>query len=233
MRIVTWNCNGALRKKWSAIESLGADIFVIQECENPINSLELSYRNWAKNALWTGQNQHKGLGVFVRSELTLSLDELSPSPFRHFLSCRVAGSPLLAVWAMGANGSRDGYIGQVWGVLQRHRNFLMDQKALLIGDLNSNAQWDKKRPKGNHTGVVLQLSEIGLRSLYHEHKKIAHGGEPDPTFYMQRKITRPYHIDYAFAGPAWRLQNIEIGAARDWLSLSDHMPLCFDICLQQ
>ena len=37
MRIVTWNCNGAFRKKYSRlkIDDKYPDILVIQECENP------------------------------------------------------------------------------------------------------------------------------------------------------------------------------------------------------
>ena len=39
MNIITWNCNGALRKKIEQVDSLGADILVVQECEDPAQSL--------------------------------------------------------------------------------------------------------------------------------------------------------------------------------------------------
>ena len=34
MRIITWNCNGALRKKFKGLLDYNADLLVIQECEN-------------------------------------------------------------------------------------------------------------------------------------------------------------------------------------------------------
>ena len=48
MKIVTWNCNGTLRKKFDKLDKLEADILVIQECENPSESTEI-YQNWAGN----------------------------------------------------------------------------------------------------------------------------------------------------------------------------------------
>jgi hypothetical protein len=48
MHILTWNCNGALRKKFDALNALKFDIAVIQECEDPERSTSASYKAWAK-----------------------------------------------------------------------------------------------------------------------------------------------------------------------------------------
>lgn len=80
-------------------------------------------------------------------------------------------------------------------------------------------------PRCNHSNVVATLAEMGLHSLYHRSRGIGHGGEPEATFYLHRKTTKPYHIDYVFAGPGWGLEHVGIGKAENWLEISDHMPI--------
>jgi len=69
--IVSWNCNGALRTKLHLLEAFRADVFVIQECEDPANAKSDAYRAWASNYLWVGTNKNRGLGVFAHSGIQL------------------------------------------------------------------------------------------------------------------------------------------------------------------
>lgn len=52
MRILTWNCNGALRTKLDRLDEFSADILVIQECEDPEQSTSDAYRKWAGDHAW-------------------------------------------------------------------------------------------------------------------------------------------------------------------------------------
>jgi exonuclease III len=225
MKIVSWNCNGALRKKWHALVALDADVFIIQECEDPARSNDAKYLEWSGNYLWTGTSKSKGIGVFVRAHIHLEIVKLDLAPLELFLPCRLNGAPLLATWTKSANSPTFGYIGQLWKFLQTYKIFLDDQRALVIGDLNSNVEWDKWDRWWNHSDVVRELGDLGLKSAYHDFLGINQGNEPDPTFYLHRKMNKPYHIDYAFMGGAWNVDSLHVLKVADWIELSDHMPL--------
>ena len=68
MKIVSWNCNGAFRKKFSILNELNADIYIVQECEDPNKTDAASYKQLANNHIWIGHG-HKGLGIFARDTI--------------------------------------------------------------------------------------------------------------------------------------------------------------------
>ena len=60
LKIVSWNCNGKFREKFTEIIEEDADIYVIQECEDPSQSSEEEYREFAgENYIWTGHLHYK------------------------------------------------------------------------------------------------------------------------------------------------------------------------------
>jgi len=234
MKITTWNCNGALRKKFGALEKLQSDIYVIQECENPVLTKNLKYQEWSNNHLWIGDNKNKGIGIFARAEIDLVQLDWSNTykdhTVKYFLPCRVNDQfNLINVWAHRNNSPNFGYIGQLWKYLQTNRDKF--NNLILTGDLNSNTIWDQWDRWWNHSDIVRELSELGIQSLYHQFFDEEQGQESQPTFYLQRKLEKPYHIDYAFASEpiAERLVKIEIGSVSEWLEISDHLPLTFEL----
>lgn len=231
MRIVSWNCNGALRNKLHRLQSLNADLCIIQECEDPIRSSSAAYQSWAQNHLWVGTNKNRGLGVFAKPEVQLEAIPLASEPLELFLPCKINGSiNLLAAWTREANSPTFRYIGQLWKFLQKHEHFLNAEYSALIGDLNSNACWDVWDRWWNHSDVVRQLAETGLSSLYHFSTSERQGSESKPTFYMHRKLEKPYHIDYAFLSTKLlKGATCEVGDPASWLEDSDHMPLVIGI----
>ncbi len=230
MKIVSWNCNGALRKKYEAVDQLEADLLIVQECEDPKQSTD-AYRSWAGNYLWHGDNKNKGIGVFARTELTLRHLDWNDDGFQSFLPCMVDDEfTLLAVWTKYANSPNFGYIGQLWKYMQLHKQRIEGKCFLLCGDLNSNKCWDEWDRWWNHTDVVRELDEIGVRSVYHNYFREEQGGETRPTLFHRRDASKPYHVDYMFASAdLYDECRLDVGEMEDWLELSDHMPLTLTI----
>lgn len=228
MRVVSWNCNGALRKKLNPLSSFDADIYVIQECENPAQTNSNEYKNWCTNYLWIGDNKNKGLGIFAKQDIVLTPITLDSELLKYFIPCKVNDKfVLLAVWAMGAETFS--YIGQIWKYLQLHKDNFKEQDAIIVGDFNSNAIWDKPKRYWNHSNVIEELRDLEIESLYHMHTGEAQGKETLSTFYLYRKLERPYHIDYAFiAKNLLQVATFTIGK-HEWLEFSDHLPLIIDL----
>ena len=231
MRVVSWNCHGAFRKKWQLMDACKADICIIQECENPAEVKDDAYREWSRNHLWVGTSRHRGLAVIAAPDIELTPVSLPIQRLELFLPCRInQDTHMLAVWTKQADSPTFKYIGQLWKWLQAHADFLRTDKSLLIGDLNSNAQWDVWDRWWNHSDVVEQLSQLGLSSLYHQVFQERQGHESLATFYMNRKLARGYHIDYAFlSSDLLPRSTLELGLPADWLPHSDHMPLIVDM----
>ena len=244
MKIVTWNCNGALRKKRAELDALDADVLIIQECEDPSESTS-DYREWAGGYLWNGISKNKGIGVFPRKNHSVTsagwhgtyqilglgaknaatgwrTDELET--FLPFVLNNEYS--ILSVWTKGSDAKVFSYIGQFWKYLKIHKAELAHPKTLILGDFNSNAIWDQPDRWWNHSDVISELEEIGIYSLFHATRGEKQGSETSPTLFLQRDIRKPYHVDYAFASSDLlpRCQ-IHLGVSDNWLHISDHMPL--------
>ena len=233
MKIVTWNCNGAFRKKYSSLYQFDADILVIQECENPLESTNNEYIKWASNYLWIGEKKSKGIGVFAKQNIDLKLLDFSPFYENHevklFLPFSANKQQFLAVWTKKNNSPNFGYIGQLWKYLQINKSLLKD--TIILGDFNSNTIWDQRDRWWNHSDVVNILSSLNLVSLYHFINQEEQGNESLKTFYLYRKKEKGYHIDFVFLPEIYlnKVTNFEVGTYDKWIEFSDHTPLFFSI----
>ncbi len=227
LKIVTWNCNGKFREKYKEIAQLNADIYIIQECENPALTNNDKYKTWAHNHIWVGANKNKGLGVFLREDLKMKPLEWDSAGLKYFIRfCIDKEIVIIAAWCHHADSPTFGYIGQLWKYLQLHKDKI--KKGIIAGDLNSNAIWDKWDRWWNHSDVVRELADGGICSIYHHQTNTEHGKEDIPTFFLQKNAQKPYHIDYIFASEILipdRSSNMEIGKREDWIKWSDHMPI--------
>lgn len=227
MRIVTWNCNGALRRKGHLLDELDADVLVIQECENPAE-FGTEFRTWAGDFQWVGDLRFKGLGIFARRGHALERIKWAGDEFRLFLPVRIDGVvDIIGVWTQATKPASSGYIGQFWRYLEVNRDHVTAQ-TVFCGDFNSNRIWDKTRQIGNHSHCVKALESEEIVSLYHHVAGEEQGAETAPTFFLYRKPERPYHIDFIFAHRAVVDHpecTFQLGSYDKWLETSDHLPL--------
>lgn len=234
MKVVTWNCGGAFRKKCEAVErAFSPDLLIVQECEDPSWSSH-AYQEWCGRYLWHGDNKNKGIGIFDRTGVGIEHLEWPSDGLESFLPCRIGnGVTLLAVWTKYANSPNFRYIGQLWKYLQLNRELLAESTpAIVVGDFNSNTCWDEWDRWWNHSDVVRELSELGIDSFYHRHFDEPQGEESQPTLFHRRKRDKPYHVDYVFGSKGLLASNpsaVMVGGVDDWLEYSDHMPLAVQV----
>ena len=231
MKIITWNCQGAFRKKAEFILAYQPDILVVPECEHPD---KLKFKSGIKtpaDQVWFGSNPHKGLGVFSYSDYRFKLLDGHNTAIRNVLPIAVCGGPvdfiLFAVWAYNPADPDGTYTTQVWKAIHHYDELLQDNPVILTGDFNSNVIWDKPKRKDNHSAVVDRLARKGILSTYHHFERQIQGKEEQPTFFLQRNKSKPYHLDYCFASSDLmeKLASVEIGSFETWTEHSDHSPV--------
>lgn len=222
MRIVSWNCNGKFREKLREISETEADIFIIQECENPENYTDTEYGEFARNCIWTGNDKNKGLGIFAHKNTKIENNNWNTSGLRSFISVKVNNDfDLIGVWACKP------YIEEYYAYQHMHIDKFND-KTILFGDFNSNKIFDKKHGTKNHTNAVKELERRKLISAYHYVYNENQGEEKQPTFYMYRHSDKSFHIDHCFIKKE-RIKGYRILCSEDWLKCSDHIPIILEI----
>ena len=234
MKIVTWNCNGALRNKFENLSQLDADIFIIQECENPetIPRQKTSYHKFAQNTLWCGSNKNKGLGVFATNHFILEKQELNYNwrgrSLQWFLPFRLNKQNILAVWNHHAKAKAFAYIGQFWLFMQNNKDYF--NNLIIAGDFNSNVIWDHWDRWWNHADCVNELKAKNIESVYHSINNVEQGSEKQNTFFLQKNKSKGYHIDYFFAerNIINKTKKFEILDFNNWKTISDHVPVIWE-----
>ena len=247
MRIVAWNCAGALHCKIDALMALRPDLAVISEAAEPERLVAKAPALDKASLEWVGQNPNKGLLLAGFGTTVLEFDHDRHDDRLHWIApVAVSGLPgldqpvhLLGVWSQNASEgkTRKGDPGYLLQALGRYHGFLRSAPAVVAGDFNNNVRWDKSGWKMNHANEIHALANLGLVSAYHVSRGVEAGNEPEPTLYWLRQAADPYHIDYVFIPEEWskRSFDLTVGRYEDWVNtrLSDHVPLVLEITPSQ
>lgn len=224
MKLLSWNCNQAFRHKMNRVLPYNADIMVVQESEKQVQIPE-PYRN----VLWVGDSVHKGISVFVKPHITV--ENLDPMPeYKWIVPLRLTSDSvelfLFAVWTKLHKDKERSYIGQLYHALMKHEHLLRHDKCIIVGDWNSSKRFDRER-QNNHSKVDAFLQSYQIRSAYHSFYGEAQGEETRPTYFLRKELERPFHIDYCYMSTSLitQLDDVSVGAAREWIDVSDHCPI--------
>jgi exonuclease III len=229
MKLTTWNCARGFAKKQKVIFSNdGPDIAVIQECSKKSTETVLPD---GYSALWVGDNLNIGMGVFYKTDLwSVRRLEDTTHGIQWVVPFEVRGPEnftLIAVWACEVKGSKhESYVGQLKRALESYSKWFGNRPVVVAGDFNSNAIWDKERPKWNHSTMVSALGGHGLSSAYHAATKEEQGREKTPTFHLHKNHEKPFHLDYIFVPDDWQ-KDRQMTMSIDYQlpPLSDHRPV--------
>jgi exodeoxyribonuclease III len=233
VKLITWNCQGAFRKKFPLIAEIKPDLAVIQECEHP-ERIPWKKGQPPTTALWFGEKPSKGLGIFSWTGLTIEAVEDYDHTIRYCIPLRITAPyqfNLIAVWAMDHKMSSHSYSGQVYQAIGAYRDFILAADTVFMGDYNSSAATTPKSRLGNHPTLAMNLHDLWLVSAYHQFYFERQGQEKRWTYFQGRKINRRSHIDYAYIPSRWtrRLSNVQVGEPGQWLEHSDHCPVIVEI----
>ena len=229
MRLLTWNCQGAFRKKYPLIAGQAPDLAVIQECEQ-LERIPWKQGNPPLTALWFGDKPNRGLGIFSWSGLEFEALPDYDTSIRYCVPIRVTAPyqfNLVAIWAMDHKDGKLSYSAQIYQAIAAYREFILGGDTVVMGDFNSSRRSTPRSRLGNHTTLTTTLADLGMISAYHYRYMETQGKEKRGTFFKARKLAKPSHIDYAYIPTRWlrRLKAVEVGAPADWLVSSDHCPL--------
>jgi exonuclease III len=226
MKIMTWNCNLNLAKKYQHIESFDADILIIQECEK----LKENYFSGRK-FFWTGRIENKGLGVLIKTD-SASIDPSVDHNLINFLPIQSDDLRILGVWAYNHRAIKFGteVSGNTIDAIRYYRDWLVkgSNKCIFGGDLNNSIIWDKRNNDNNFQNINSSLNDLGFESAYHLLSGEKFGHESEATFYHTKKESKKYHIDYLYT-KSLDVKSVNVGKYQDWIKLSDHCPMVIEV----
>lgn len=230
MKIITWNCNMAFRKKAEFILKEQPDILIVPECENQERLIFGNITRKPNDIFWYGKNPNKGIGIFSYGDFKIKLLDIHNPDFKYVLPLSIYDEKInltvFAIWSQKPE-KHDCYTEQVWNAVHFYSNLLDNNNVILIGDFNSNSVWDKPNRVYNHSNLVDYLKRKNIFSTYHHFHNQFQGHEKDHTLFMHRNIDKPYHIDYCFASLNLikRLKDVKVGSYERWSKYSDHKPV--------
>ncbi len=230
MKIITWNCAGKFREDYQKALDLAPDILIVQECEDIEKLGLLAWEKYPSSYFQVGDGK-KNVALFTFGKLKAKLLDCHNEDFKYVIPFELSEGDknftLFAVWTKKT--AERNYVKQAYDALlfykENHPKLL--DNCILAGDFNSNNVFNVKYPKLNHANLLAEFDSLKITSCYHKFFNEIDGQESTPSFYLQRNIAKPFHLDYCFASENFtsKLKSVKFGKADDYITHSDHLPL--------
>ena len=124
MKLLTWNCQGAFRKKYELIADLAPDLAVIQECE-ALDKLPWKQGRPPSSACWFGESTSKGVGVFSWSDLEFA-------PLADYLAVNVSSPNTPGLRSLQSRQALEGILAPVQAARMAAQTTLKRRVPVLV-----------------------------------------------------------------------------------------------------
>ena len=143
MKVVTWNCNLNLVKKFELIEQYKPDIAIIQECEKLDKSYFPNSEYW-----WIGKDEKKGLGIIIFNKSAKISNSYNESLI-YFLPLQTDEVKILGTWAYNHRAKQrfgDGFKGGVSDAINHYKDWLLQDDKIIFEEARKYLEIFKDYP---------------------------------------------------------------------------------------
>ena len=229
MKLVTWNCKGALARKHVALCSLRPDVAVLPEAGKVTALPNVVGSSAVRSMEWVGDNPRKGLAVVSYGDYRLKVHDSYDPSLRWILPLTVDGPMsfvLFAVWTVPHRETRY-YVQCLFEAIEKYRSLLKLPYVVWAGDFNNNVAFDHRDDELSFANWLAKARVLGFESLYHLQNRCEHGAESHNTFFLHHNARKGHHLDFIFAKPALYSTGavVSVENPRQWLEKSDHVPV--------
>ena len=222
MKILTYNIHLSTQEKVDIILGNDADVYVLPELACPSQViLPDGYK-----MEWTGDIQHKGLGVIWKSNLKAEVPTWYNPEHQYFLPVIIEGKLIVAAWPTTTEQNKPKKYPQIaMEAFQEYTCHFQEYPTIITGDMNCYKGQSGENKLYSIQAIFDYLGGMGFFSAYHEKTGELLGEETIHTYYHQFKESKPFFIDYTFSNIPLKSYKID-----EWDSqLSDHVPQMIEI----
>lgn len=198
MKIISHNILSSEQPKIDALLEDDADIWVVPEMASP--ALITVPDGYAMDWFGSESQKKKGLGIIWKKEHTCEVPEWFNPEHKYVKPYLFDGKLLvLAFWpTKSENCAKMSYPKIAYEALKYYKTQLMNHDSVIVGDFNCFPGQSGESQSASMRMIWDFLVDKGFVSAYHKTRGELLGRETRKTFFMHRKETRGFFLDYVF-----------------------------------